>query len=161
MRSVHTPTTLRPVLLASCFVAIGAMCCITTLRASPAHDWANREAVLRALRPSLRIHQWRDDCDLIGAVWRDETPSPLTGEFRMFACAAGREWELPRLTVTRGQPPDHTFTIDHETLPGFLDAVRKDPRMSVVLRPTPATVAAGDCTREIWYPQIAVYWECY
>jgi hypothetical protein len=128
--------------------------------AHPADERRLRLAVLEALRPSLRINQWREDCDLVGGVWA-EKPSPISGVFSIHVCAGGRKWELPRLSVVRGEPPEHTFTVDAESLPGFLDAVRNDPRVSVVLRPTAATVAAGHWTQEVWYPQVVVAWEWY
>ena len=121
-------------------------------------DWQLRKAVLAALKPALRINQWREDCDLTAGVF-GRRPAPVDFDMIVFAYAGGREWELLRVTAAAGDLIEEHVMLDAERLDGFLERVREDPRVSVVLRPAPG--GASDWSEEVWYPQVVVRWEWY
>ena len=104
------------------------------------------------------INQWCDDCDLQIAL-HSRRPAPADFDLTVWACAGGREWELARITVRAGEPVAEYFELDVERLEGFLERVRKDPRVSVVMRP--AAGGASDWRREVWYPEVVVGWGWY
>ena len=99
--------------------------------------------------------------DLIGSASCRGAPVPV--DFRVCLIARGREWDAGRLTVPRGESDEHYFNLDSEEIPGFMDAVKEDPWISVVLRPVGPAKLGGEAVwdEEVWFPEVVVEWYWY